>query len=129
MNMKVWLCAFLCLFILVAKAQKNNSFIFNTSNPSYQINSEESELLARKYNLKMHKYRLTSPRLDQFTPTAADRSASSYWTNAITMQSYGRGKVGTFYYWDVQGNLRDMRGFIDIAGKNKRGLKLVFPWR
>lgn len=85
--------------------------------------------MTRKYNLKMYKYRLTSPRLDQFSPTASDRSSSSYWTNAITTQSYGRGKVGTFYYWDVQGNLRDMRGFIDIAGKNKRGLKLVFPWR
>jgi hypothetical protein len=55
--------------------------------------------------------------------------ASSTWINSITSQSYGNGKFGTYYYWDVQGNLQGTRGFIDISGKNKRGLKLLFPWR
>lgn len=91
-----------------------------------QVNSE---LMARKYELNAQRYRLSSPRLIQFAPSSADRASSSFWTSAITTQSYGKGKVGTLYYWDVQGNLREMRGFIDIAGKNKRGLKLVFPWR
>lgn len=63
------------------------------------------------------------------TTTYTGESGSTYWTGNVTSQSYGKGKWGTFYYWDVQGNLRDMKGFIDIAGKNKRGLKLVFPWR
>jgi len=74
-------------------------------------------------------HQLTSPRLTQTIPSAGDRRATSYWTSNVTTQSYGKGKWGTFYYWDVQGNLREMRGFVDIAGKNKRGLKLVFPWR
>jgi hypothetical protein len=51
------------------------------------------------------------------------------WISSVTTQSYGNGKFGTYYYWDVQGNLQGTRGFIDIAGKNKRGWKLVFPWR
>ena len=50
-----------------------------------------------------------------------------YWVGSVTQQSYNRGKIGRFYYWDLQGNLRDSFLFVDIAGKNKRGLKLVFP--
>ena len=76
-----------------------------------------------------NRHRLSSPRLTQTSTTTSDRRGGTYWTSNITMQSYGKGKWGTFYYWDVQGNLREMKGFIDIAGKNKRGLKLVFPWR
>ena len=51
----------------------------------------------------------------------------SYWMGSITTQSYNQGKIGRFYYWDIQGNLRGSNLFLDIAGKNKRGLKLVFP--
>jgi hypothetical protein len=52
-----------------------------------------------------------------------------YYMGTMTTQSYNQGKLGTFYYWDVQGNLRESKFFLDIAGKNKRGLKLVFPRR
>lgn len=51
----------------------------------------------------------------------------SYWMGSVTSQSYNHGKIGRYYYWDIQGNLRDSYLFFDIAGKNKRGLKLVFP--
>jgi hypothetical protein len=51
----------------------------------------------------------------------------SFWMGSVTTQSYNRGKVGRYYYWDVQGNLRGSLLFVDIAGKHKRGLKLVFP--
>ena len=53
----------------------------------------------------------------------------NYWMGTMTTQSYNQGKLGTYYYWDVQGNLRESRMFLDIAGKNKRGLKLVFRGR
>ena len=49
-----------------------------------------------------------------------------YWMESMTTQSYNQGKLGTYYIWDVQNNLRESRMFLDIAGKNKRGLKLVF---
>jgi len=52
-----------------------------------------------------------------------------FWTGTVTTMSFNKGKFGTLYYWDIQGNLRGTRGFIDISGKNKRGFKLVFPWR
>lgn len=51
----------------------------------------------------------------------------SYWMGSVTTQSYNQGKIGRYYYWDIQGNLRGSYLFLDIAGKNKRGLKLVFP--
>ncbi len=51
------------------------------------------------------------------------------WIGSVTSQSFNNGKFGTFYYWDMQGNLQATRGFIDLAGKNKRGFKLLFPWR
>lgn len=50
-----------------------------------------------------------------------------YWLGSVTQQSYNKGKIGRYYYWDMQGNLRGSYLFLDIAGKNKRGLKLVFP--
>jgi hypothetical protein len=52
-----------------------------------------------------------------------------FWAGTVTTMSYNKGKFGTYLYWDVQGNLRSTRGFIDISGKNKRGLKLTFLWR
>jgi hypothetical protein len=51
------------------------------------------------------------------------------WIGSVTSQSFNNGKFGTYYYWDMQGNLQGTRGFIDLAGKNKRGFKLLFPWR
>ncbi len=83
----------------------------------------ESEYLATTIPVYYQKF--TSPQLINTSSARRVR----YWTSAITSHSYGKGKVGTLYYWDVKGNLSDTQGFIDIAGKNKRGLKLVFPWR
>jgi hypothetical protein len=56
-------------------------------------------------------------------------SGGGYWAGYITTQSLNRGKVGTFYYWDVQGNLRESRSFVQIKRKNKSFFKLVFPRR
>ena len=65
------------------------------------------------------------------SPILISRSASnhSYWLKEVQTQSYNNGKLGTFYYWDQLGNLRESKIFVDIAGGNKRGLKLVFPRR
>ena len=49
------------------------------------------------------------------------------WTGSMTSQSFNDGKFGRFYCWDAQGNLRNSYLFLDISGKKKRGLKLVFP--
>jgi hypothetical protein len=47
----------------------------------------------------------------------------------MTTQTMVDGKMGTYYLWDQQGNLRESRFFVDIGGKKNRGLKLVFPRR
>jgi len=54
-------------------------------------------------------------------------SGDPYWMGSVTTQSYNRGKIGRYYYWDMQGNLQGSHLFLDVAGKRKRGLKLVFP--
>jgi hypothetical protein len=73
--------------------------------------------------------RQVSPLLTNFSTSDWRAQNNFFWTGAVTTMSFNKGKFGTYYYWDVQGNLRGTRGFIDISGKNKRGFKLVFPWR
>ena|SRR5258708_37853859 len=74
-------------------------------------------------------YRTMSPLMVTSSSYDWRMQNNFFWTGTVTTLSFNKGKFGTYYYWDVQGNLRGMRGFIDISGKNKRGLKLVFPWR
>lgn len=74
-------------------------------------------------------FRQASPALTNFSTSDWRAPNSFFWTGTVTTMSFNKGKFGTLYYWDVQGNLRGTRGFIDISGKNKRGFKLVFPWR
>jgi len=74
-------------------------------------------------------YRPTSPILTNYPTGDWHAQNISFWTGTVTTMSFNKGKFGTLYYWDLQGNLRGSRGFIDISGKNKRGFKLVFPWR
>lgn len=71
-------------------------------------------------------YRLSHPILMQKGPSDFV-SSNSYWTAYITTQSFRNGKIGTFYYWDIQGNLRESKLFFNISGKNNRSFKLVFP--
>ena len=69
-------------------------------------------------------YRYTSPWLTQWPGTSVGQG---YWLGSTTTQSFNHGKWGTIYYYDMLGDLRYARTFIDIAGKNKRGLKLLLP--
>lgn len=71
---------------------------------------------------------LLSPLLTT-APASRNHLGDTYWMGQVTTQSYNQGKLGTFYYWDVQGNLRETKFFIDIAGGKKRGLKIVIPRR
>jgi hypothetical protein len=73
--------------------------------------------------------RQTSPLLTYLSYTDGRAPNNFFWTGTVTTMSFNKGKFGTFYYWDVQGNLRGTRGFIDLSGKDKRGFKLVFPWK
>lgn len=68
--------------------------------------------------------RYSSPWLTQWPGTTPGQA---YWLGSTTTQSFNKGKFGTIYYYDMLGNMRYARTFIDIAGKNKRGLKLLLP--
>lgn len=63
-----------------------------------------------------------------FTASAGNYR-STYFLSQMTTQTMNDGKMGTYYMWDQQGNLRESRFFLDIGGKSKPGLKLVFPRR
>lgn len=73
-------------------------------------------------------YYYSSPALT-WLPGDAFNSSSSFWIGNVSSQSYNNGRFGTYYYWDIQGNLKGTRGFLDLSGGKKRGVKLVFPWR
>lgn len=99
---------------------------------TYAISNEPTVKVKRWFLPGLH------PDKDRITykPSVAHLSLPStttallgddYWIGSITQQSYNQGKIGRYYYWDLQGNLRGSYLFLDIAGKNKRGLKLVFP--
>jgi hypothetical protein len=126
--MKVWFALLFSIgFFLKAHAQLR--VVLPASHETSSISADGlSAFPLPSYHYKKIKHKPSSIWLAQTTSYTGE-SGTTYWTGNITTQSYGKGKWGTFYYWDVQGNLRDMKGFIDIAGKNKRGLKLVFPWR
>ena len=70
-----------------------------------------------------------SPSLTNLAYSDMRSPNNFFWTGTVTTMSYNKGRFGTLYYWDVQGNLRGTRGFIDLSGKEKRGFKLVFPWK
>ncbi len=67
--------------------------------------------------------RFSSPWLTSW-PSAGP---GNYWLSTTMTQSFQQGKFGTIYYYDMQSNMRYARTFVDISGKNKRGLKLLLP--
>ena len=69
-------------------------------------------------------YNYASPWLSNW---AISPGGQPYWLSGTTTQSFNHGKFGTIYYYDQMGNMRYASPFIDIAGKNKRGLKLLLP--
>ena len=69
-------------------------------------------------------YQYSSPWLTIWPGASGNHS---YWLSSTTTQSFSNGKFGTIYFYDQLGNLRYASPFIDIAGKNKRGLKLLLP--
>ena len=46
-------------------------------------------------------YRTSSPMM-RLAPSAYQ--GDDYWLGYMTTQSYNKGKLGTMYYWDIQGN-------------------------
>jgi len=131
--MKYGITFFLVLIFTCAMAQNYSevsaAYFFAQFSPvhteSFQKKSLSPRLLIPDEQL-MH--RLKSPLLTAWASSARIKG-ENYWLGSVTTQSYNRGKLGTYYLWDVQGNLRESRTFVDIAGKNKRGLKLVFRRR
>ena len=99
---------------------------------AYFITEDHNDSGTKKLSLpgfspdKQSTYKPAIPLMSQ-PPNTTSLLGDSYWMGSVTTQSYNHGKVGRYYFWDVQGNLRGSHLFLDIAGKNKRGLKLVFP--
>ena len=90
------------------------------------INSVRKELLPGLREDQQRNYKLAVPVLSLQT-NSSSFDGDSYWMGSVTTQSYNRGKIGRYYYWDMLGNLQGSHLFFDVAGKGKRGLKLVFP--
>ncbi|MBK5279855.1 MAG: hypothetical protein JJE09_13430 [Bacteroidia bacterium] len=119
------------LISATAVAQSQNNSLNSSFSTVAHVDSESSLLKSLWPSfLSFDRQQLYRPRSLFFTlPISASVKVGHYWMSSMTTQSYNSGKLGTYYMWDVQGNLRESRMFLDIAGKNKRGLKLVFPRR
>ncbi|MBA4055709.1 MAG: hypothetical protein C0490_13420 [Marivirga sp.] len=122
---------FIVLLDLTASAQLRTPRTLTST--FYFINSHHTDNLIRRWSLPGLKgdkqatvYRPAAPILSLPVNTTS-LQGNSYWMGSVTTQSYHQGKIGRFYCWDIQGNLRGSYLFLDIAGRNKRGLKLVFP--
>lgn len=82
----------------------------------------ESNLQKNKQSDEQITFRYSSPWFTYFPG-----GTKSYWLGSTTTQSFNNGKFGTVYYYDQLGNFRYANTFIDITGKNKRGIKLMLP--
>jgi hypothetical protein len=124
-----WL--FLLGFCVSLSAQ--SQFRQKTSLPSYQVSMPATPILKKlPFGLvedAAQNIPFQSPTLTALPMADANHKFQMQWISSVSSLSFNNGKFGSYYYWDVSGNLIDTRGFIDIAGKKKRGLKLVFPWR
>jgi hypothetical protein len=128
-NMKILF--FILIFIIETKAYSQ----FRSSGDGHYFLPQTISMASKKTIIPglladpSGNYRMSSPTM--LTSSFNDWRIQSnfFWTANVTTMSYNKGKFGTYFYWDIQGNLRGTRGFIDISGKNKRGLKLTFLWR
>ena len=108
-------------------SMRNNSSVVNIQYAgSNVVNTVRKELLPGLREDPQRHYKLAVPFLS-LPANSSSFDGDSYWMGSVTTQSYNRGKIGRYYYWDMLGNLQGSYLFFDVAGKGKRGLKLVFP--
>jgi len=125
-NRFVCTCSFLCIMSAYADAQfRINSKPINL----YVLNEKPSKTKSDKLLLAAQTQSAFQSPILSGTGAMPFSQTSSYWLTRMTTQSINEGKMGTNYFWDQQGNLRESRFFVEVGGKRKPGLKLVFPRR
>jgi hypothetical protein len=92
------------------------------SEKAYFMGNHKSSHFGGWHSDPQFMYKYNNPR-----QTISPVNSGSYWLGGTTTQSFNNGKFGTIYYYDIMGNMQYARTFIDIAGKNKRGLKILLP--
>jgi hypothetical protein len=135
MIMRIVLVFVFALFVILPgygqfkqEKKSRHSFLF-AALPDESLKQKPRSVLQQLFPMDNQRYyRLSNPVLMQ-KGNSDFVSSNAYWTAFITTQSFNNGKIGTFYYWDIQGNLRESRLFFEISGKNNRSFKLVFPRR
>lgn len=128
MNYQRFICtySFVCVVSFSAQAQfRANAKPVNT----YVLDTNPSTTKVDKLLLANQTQSINQPPILYGTGAMHSGQMNSYWLTRTTTQSINEGKMGTNYFWDHQGNLRESRFFIEVGGKRKPGLKLVFPRR
>jgi hypothetical protein len=121
----IFVGTFFCFSVTNAQIRNRGITVPVLFQPSV-ISSTNTSVLRSFYEADPPKHhRLSVPILMQRGANA--NIADGYWTGSITTQSMNKGKMGTYYYWDIQGNLLESRFFLDINRKNKYAFKLVIP--
>lgn len=125
-NRFICACSFLCITSISAEAQfRNNAKPMNLS----VLDTKPNKTKADKLLLARQTQNINQPPILSGTGFMPFSQRNSYWLTRMTTQSINKGKMGTNYFWDHQGNLRESRFFVEVGGKRKPGLKLVFPRR
>jgi len=128
MNYTRSVCAII-LFILIGNSSTAQ---FRSVAKPFKFLNDDGDLHQSESSTWLHRQQTQSSYLP---PVLSGKAAvpfhplSSYWLTRMTTQSMNDGKMGTDYFWDHQGNLRESRFFVDVGGKRKPGLKVVFPRR
>ncbi len=128
MNYKRFICtcSFVCIINVSADAQFRTHAKAVTM---FVLDTKPNKTKADKLLLANQTQNMNQSPILSATGAMLPGQMNSYWLTRTTTQSINEGKMGTNYFWDHQNNLRESRFFIEVGGKRKPGLKLVFPRR
>jgi hypothetical protein len=127
--MKLWILSVCFLVELEGHSQLRSDEAFAYSFQQPILPMSKKTVIPNLVSDPAKSFRNASPLMTNLSSWNYRLQSNFFWTGTVTTMSYNKGKFGTMFYWDVQGNMRGAKGFIDISGNNKRGFKLVFPWQ
>ena len=124
MKYKLATLALLVLISISASSVKGQLIYSQAASISGYFSNASHTIKLPQTILSNFNYKITSP--SSLPLNSSYSPGNPFSVGSVSAQSFNNGKFGRCYNWDAQGNLRSSYLFVDISGKKKRGLKLVF---
>lgn len=96
---------------------------FETVNKYVEDLGQSGGLLNKQYESSFGSPVLTYWMGNQFG------NAQMQWLSSSTTKTLGQGRIGTVYFFDLNGNLSNARNFVDVKVGTKRRFRLVYSSR